>query len=153
MVLMANRYILPAAYRYQGELATSVAAVKAAGVPSKEPKKALDRLSRLVDEAKASVDRLQTLLEHEHNGLREKHAKYFRDKVDSGDGSCSANRLTSSRPSCRRTSGCCQPTGRCCSSSRFGGLRPPELASRGAPAPRSARAGLARGSLIAHTVH
>ena len=31
MVLMANRYILPAAYRYQGQLAKTVAAVKAAG--------------------------------------------------------------------------------------------------------------------------
>ena len=31
MVLMANRYILPAAIRYQGQVAQSVAAVKAAG--------------------------------------------------------------------------------------------------------------------------
>ena len=31
MVLMANRYILPAAYRYQAQLGESVAAVKAAG--------------------------------------------------------------------------------------------------------------------------
>ena len=42
MVLMANRYILPAAYRYQGELAQSVAAVKAAGAIAKETKKTLD---------------------------------------------------------------------------------------------------------------
>jgi glutamine synthetase len=36
MVLMANRYILPAAYKYQGQVAESVAAVKAAGGSSKE---------------------------------------------------------------------------------------------------------------------
>ena len=42
MVLMANRYILPAAYRFAGELAQSVAAVKAAGVTAKEAKKTLE---------------------------------------------------------------------------------------------------------------
>jgi glutamine synthetase len=81
MVLMANRYILPAAYRFQGELAGSVTAVKSAGATSKEPKKALDKLSRTIDEAKTSVDHLQELLDHEANGDAEKHAKYFRDKV------------------------------------------------------------------------
>ena len=43
MVLMANRYILPAAYRYQGELAQSVAAVKAAGATAKETRKSARR--------------------------------------------------------------------------------------------------------------
>jgi glutamine synthetase len=81
MVLMANRYILPAAYRYQGELAESVAAVKAAGSSAKETKKLLDRLIKLIDESKSSVDHLQELLEHESNGDAVKHAKYFRDKV------------------------------------------------------------------------
>ena len=46
MVLMANRYILPAAYRFQGELAGSVAAVKAAGATSKETRRALDTVCR-----------------------------------------------------------------------------------------------------------
>src|SRR5262249_22296454 len=53
MVLMANRYILPAAFRYQTELAQSVAAVKAAGGASKESKKALDNVVRLTDQMKA----------------------------------------------------------------------------------------------------
>jgi glutamine synthetase len=81
MVLMANRYILPSAYRYQGELATSVAAVKSVGGAAKETKKALDRLTKLVDEAKSGVDHLQDLLDHDHDGGPVKHAKYFRDKV------------------------------------------------------------------------
>jgi glutamine synthetase len=81
MVLMANRYILPAAYRYEGELAQSVAAMKAAGVVSKETKKTLETVTRLTDEAKSTVDKLQDLLEHEANGDIVKHAKYFRDKV------------------------------------------------------------------------
>jgi glutamine synthetase len=81
MVLMANRYILPAAFRYQTQVAESVAAVKAAGSVSKEGKKALDTLVKLTDETKAAVDKLQELLEHEAEGSVEKHAKYFRDKV------------------------------------------------------------------------
>jgi len=81
MVLMANRYILPAGFRYQGQLATSVSAVKAAGGVAKETRKALDQVTTLVDDIKVSVDELQKLLEHESNGDAMKHAKYFRDKV------------------------------------------------------------------------
>jgi glutamine synthetase len=81
MVLMGNRYILPAAYQYQGTLAASVAAVKAAGATAKESRRALDHLCRLTDEGKIRVDHLQELLDHEANGDGEKHARYFRDKV------------------------------------------------------------------------
>jgi glutamine synthetase len=81
MVLMANRYILPAAYRYQTQVAQSVSAVKAAGGSAKEAKKALDKLVSLTESCKSTVDKLQHLLEHEANGDAEKHAKYFRDKV------------------------------------------------------------------------
>jgi glutamine synthetase len=80
MVLLANRYILPAAYRYLGQLGQGVAAVKAAGVSSKETKKALERLTKLIDETKSRVDKLQALVEHNGHDP-EKHAKYFRDKV------------------------------------------------------------------------
>jgi glutamine synthetase len=94
MVLMANRYILPAGYRFQGQLAESVAAVKAAGATAKETRKTLDQVTKFVDEIKSRVDKLQELLEHEGNGDAVKHAKYFRDRVipamnalrESGDG-------------------------------------------------------------------
>src|SRR4051812_1511230 len=49
MVLMANRYILPAGFRFQGQLATSVSAAKGAGVVAKETKNRLDEVTRLVD--------------------------------------------------------------------------------------------------------
>jgi glutamine synthetase len=80
-VLMANRYILPAALEYQKNIAESVAAVKAAGARSVEGKKALDRMTKLTDEFKRRTDRLQHALEHEANGSAEKHAKHFRDVV------------------------------------------------------------------------
>jgi glutamine synthetase len=81
MVLMANRYILPAAFEYQGSLAETVAAVKAAGATAKETRRSLDSLSALVDTFKVRVDALQALLEHDGAADPEKHAKFFRDKV------------------------------------------------------------------------
>jgi glutamine synthetase len=81
MVLMANRYILPAALKYQGHVADSLAAVKAAGATSKEARRTLDGVIKLTDEFKAKTDKLQDLLDHEGDGSAEKHAKYFRDKV------------------------------------------------------------------------
>jgi glutamine synthetase len=81
MVLMANRYILPAAFDYQRQVASSVAAVKQAGAKSVEGKKVLDRLSKTIDEVKRLADKLEHALAHENNGSAEKHAKHFRDVV------------------------------------------------------------------------
>ncbi len=81
MVLIANRTILPAAFRYQGELAQSVASVKAAGAVGKECVRALDELCKLTDTCRVRARALQKLLEHEANGDTLKHATFFRDKV------------------------------------------------------------------------
>jgi glutamine synthetase len=80
MVLLANRYILPAALEYQKQVAQSVAAVKAAGGKSTEPKKVLDQVIKQTDELKRRADKLQKGLEHE-SASAEKHAKHFRDVV------------------------------------------------------------------------
>ena len=81
MVLMANRYILPAALEYQKRVAQSVAAVKSAGGKSVEGKKMLDILTKLTDDFKRRADKLQKALDHEGDGSAEKHAKHFRDVV------------------------------------------------------------------------
>jgi glutamine synthetase len=81
MVLMANRYILPAALEYQKQVGQSVAAVKSAGGKSVEGKKSLDGLTKLTDELKRRADKLQKTLEHDGHGDAEKHAKHFRDVV------------------------------------------------------------------------
>ena len=80
MVLMANRYILPAAFEYQRQIGASVSAVKAAGSKSVEGKKSLDRITKLVDKFKAQSDKLEKSLTHESSSA-EKHAKHFRDVV------------------------------------------------------------------------
>jgi glutamine synthetase len=81
MVLMANRYILPAALEYQRNVAESVSAVKAAGGRTAEGKKTLSELTALIDEFGKATDKLAHGLEHEGNGSAEKHAKHFRDTV------------------------------------------------------------------------
>ena len=81
MVLMANRYVLPAALEYQKQVALSVAAVKKAGAKSVEGKKLLDRVTKMTDTLKSSADKLEKLLAHEGNGSADKHAKHFRDAV------------------------------------------------------------------------
>jgi glutamine synthetase len=80
MVLMANRYIMPAVLDYQRQVAASVSAVKSAGAKSVEGKKTLDKLTKLVDKFKQQSDKLEKELAHE-GGAADKHAKHFRDKV------------------------------------------------------------------------
>src|SRR5947209_16620160 len=65
MVLMANRYILPAALAYQKAVADSVASVKAAGGKSIQGKKVLDWLTKKIDEFKERANKLEHALEHE----------------------------------------------------------------------------------------
>jgi glutamine synthetase len=83
MVLMANRYILPAALEYQKRIAESVAATKAAGATSKESKKLLDRFVKLVDQFRAQTDELSDVLEKAQNST-ERQARYMRDTIVPG---------------------------------------------------------------------
>ena len=58
MVLMANRYILPAALEYQtGRSARRSSAAKAAGAPSKQGKALLKTLAKLIDTLKGTPTR------------------------------------------------------------------------------------------------
>jgi glutamine synthetase len=80
MVLMANRYILPAAFEYQKQIGQSITAVKAGGAKSVQGKKLLATYTKLADKLKVETDALAKLLEH-GGASPEKHAKYMRDKV------------------------------------------------------------------------
>ena len=80
MTLMANRYILPAALTYQTQVATNVAAVKAAGGSAEGGSKTLGTLCKLVDGFRAATDTLAHAIEH-GGGAPEEHAKYFYDEV------------------------------------------------------------------------
>ncbi len=80
MVLMANRYILPAALDYQRTVAASVTAVKQAGGVSREGKKLLGKVVKLVDQFRVQTDALASALDHSMPDAQ-KHAKFMRDKV------------------------------------------------------------------------
>jgi glutamine synthetase len=80
MVLIANRYILPAAITYQGQVAQSVVAVKAAGSNGNQPRKLLDRLGVLIDDLKSKADAIAHDLEHNGGGAEE-HARHMRDRI------------------------------------------------------------------------
>ncbi len=80
MVLMANRYILPAALRYQTEVGQSAAAVRAGGGTSVETKKLLVRLTKLVDGFRRQTEVLAAALE-KNDSSSEKHAKHMRDVI------------------------------------------------------------------------
>jgi glutamine synthetase len=80
MVLMANRYILPAALRYQKDVADSVRSVRDAAGATRESKKVLDKIIGLIDEFRVRTDRLAKALDR-HVPDAEKHAKYIRDVV------------------------------------------------------------------------
>jgi glutamine synthetase len=80
MVLMSNRYILPAALEYQKEVADSVKAVRDAGGSTREAKRLLDRIAGLVNELRTLTDKLAKALDH-HTPSAEKHAKFMRDTV------------------------------------------------------------------------
>jgi glutamine synthetase len=81
MVLMANRYILPAALEYQKKIGESVAAVKAGGGTSVQGKKLLGTYTKLIDKFKTQTDALAGLLDNHNGAPAEKHAKYMRDKI------------------------------------------------------------------------
>jgi glutamine synthetase len=80
MVLIANRYILPAALEYQKDVGQAVIAAKGAGAPSTQGKLLAKTLAKQIDALKGTATQLAVALEH-GDGSVEKHAKYFRDKV------------------------------------------------------------------------
>jgi glutamine synthetase len=81
MVLMANRYILPSALKYQKDIAESVKAVREVGGSTKEAKKLLDRLASLVDELRSGADKLAKLLD-EHASSAEAALRETGDHIE-----------------------------------------------------------------------
>jgi len=76
---IALSIILPVAYRHQGELASTAAAMKQAG---REPDlSSLDRATGLVSQLEKAIAHLEDALDHKPDGSTLDHAKYFRDRI------------------------------------------------------------------------
>jgi glutamine synthetase len=80
MVLIANRYLLPAALTYQTRVAQAVAALRDAGGSAAGATKTLNTLCCLVDRLREQIDDLTHALVH-NGGPAEEHARYVRDTV------------------------------------------------------------------------
>jgi glutamine synthetase len=76
---VARQFILPAAYRYQNELAGTAASLKALG---KNPHLGtLDKLTDLVAQLESASEKLEGAINHKSGGDLLSHAKHYRDEV------------------------------------------------------------------------
>ncbi len=79
---IARRMILPAALRYQSEVAQAVTALKAAGLnPPRSQHDLLVELSAAVEELQTTANALNAAVDEGHEGDSLAHAKYARDAM------------------------------------------------------------------------
>ena len=76
---VAKQQVLPASYRYQGELAQTASAIKNAG--KKVDTTSLDAITELIGELEAAIARLEKAIAHKSEGDVLHHAKHYRDEV------------------------------------------------------------------------
>jgi len=81
MVMMAKTMILPAALRYQAEVATAVTTTKTAGVDNHSQADLLKSLTATITDFQAAIAALEKALAHHGNGDAYAHAKHMRDAV------------------------------------------------------------------------
>jgi glutamine synthetase len=79
--MMARTMILPAALRYQGEVANTVAATKAAGVDNSVQADLLKSLTAVISDFQKATAELDKELAHHADGDLLAHAKHYRDEV------------------------------------------------------------------------
>lgn len=79
--MMGRTMILPAAIRYQGEVAAAVNATKAAGVDNSAQAELLKSLSATITEFQSSLSGLDKALNHHASGDVLAHAKHSRDHI------------------------------------------------------------------------
>jgi glutamine synthetase len=81
MTTMAKTMILPAAMRYQGEVAVAVNAAKSAGVDAGAQLEHLRELTDAISKFQAATASLDKATHHHPDGDHFAHAKYIRDSV------------------------------------------------------------------------
>ena len=81
MLMMAKTMILPAALRYQAEVATAVTTTKAAGVENGAQLEALKELTATITSFQSASAALEKAVNHHADGDVYAHAKYARDSI------------------------------------------------------------------------
>jgi glutamine synthetase len=79
--MMARTMILPAALKYQADVANAVNATKAAGVENSRQLELLKSLTATISGLQDAIDKLEHSLGHHGDGDLLGHAKHFRDSV------------------------------------------------------------------------
>jgi glutamine synthetase len=79
--MMARTMILPAALRYQGEVAGAISATRAVGVENEAQMELLRTLTEAITGFQSATGALDEALGHEVEGSLLEHARYFRDRV------------------------------------------------------------------------
>jgi glutamine synthetase len=79
--LMGRTMILPAALKYQADVATAVNATKAAGVENGRQLELLKSVTATISSFQDAIDKLEHALGHHGDGDLLGHAKHFRDSV------------------------------------------------------------------------
>lgn len=81
MIMMAKTMILPAALRYQAEVAQAVTMTKAAGVDNAAQLGLLKDLTAVISKFQVATAELETAMGHVHNGDAFAHAKSMNEQV------------------------------------------------------------------------
>jgi glutamine synthetase len=81
MIEMAKTLILPAAIRYQSELATAVVRTKEAGIKTNPVSESLAVLTDCIGDFQKKIAAIEKVAGHHADGEPYDHAKYARDKV------------------------------------------------------------------------
>jgi glutamine synthetase len=80
LLIMLRTQVLPAALRFQSELAETVAATQAAGLECQDTETQLRSLLALISDLRKSIDAIARLESH-HPADAERHARHIRDKL------------------------------------------------------------------------
>lgn len=81
MLMMARTMILPAALQYQGQVAQTVASVKAAGIDPGAQAEHLRELTEAISHFQAAIAALEQAVHYHPEGDAYAHARYMRDAV------------------------------------------------------------------------
>ena len=120
---MAKTLILPAASRYQAELAKDAAALKAVGKPAPAT---LDTVSTLVGQLEERIGKLAAAMDHHGSKDVLRRGQALPRRRDAGHAGRARRLPISSRKRSPTTSGRCPAIAKCCSSSKVvpGSARP-----------------------------
>ena len=134
MVLMANRYILPAAYQYQRQVGADASrrSRRPAAIGEGDARSRSTSSSKLIDEFKAQRRRAAGAARARGRRRRGEAREVLPRQGRPGDGGAARSRRRARDASSRTTCGRCRPIARCCSfgkADRFRLRAPRELAA------------------------